>query len=68
MAKLHYQKNHENFFVDHITKCGEISLGEGYLVQTHLDSTYLNGPRGNDLQLYLNSSKTRSPYYFDYYA
>ena len=29
------------FFVDHVTKCGEISLGEGSLVQTHVDSSGL---------------------------
>ena len=29
------------FFVDHVSKCGEISLGEGSLVETHVDSSSL---------------------------
>ena len=29
------------FFADNITKCREISLGEGSLVQTHVDSSHL---------------------------
>ena len=54
------------FFVDHISKCGEISLGEGSLVQTHVDSSNLLDYKKNSYCVTSEINATEGPMHILY--
>lgn len=49
------------FFVDYVTNCGEVSLGEGSLVQTHVDSSNLLEYKKNSYCILSEVNATEGP-------
>ena len=54
------------FFEDHVTKCGEISLGEGSLQQSHVDSSSLLAYKKSSICTLPEVDATQGPMYVLY--